>query len=67
MGITGASCCDFIVHMKKGTSVKRIPFDAVCWAGLKHKLHTFYFAHFITTAPSEFAKNFICQHVKLVA
>ena len=42
---------------KKGISVERILFDGAYWADLKQKLQTFYFAHFIKTASSEFAKN----------
>lgn len=57
MGVTGASWCDFIVYTKKGISVERILFDAAYWTDLKQKLHSFYFAHFIKTASSEFAKT----------
>ena len=28
MGVSGTSCCDFIVYTKKGISEERIPFDA---------------------------------------
>ena len=56
MGVSGAKWRDFIVYMKKGFSVERIPFDAGYWETLKQKLCTYYFTHFIKIAESEFAK-----------
>ena len=46
MGCTGAQCCDFVVHTKKGMSIERISFDRGYWVELQEKRWQYYFTHF---------------------
>lgn len=54
MAITGARWCDFIAYTSKGIYVERILCDPVFWAGLKQKLLSYYFEHFIKFASAKF-------------
>ena len=53
MAVTGARWCDFIVYTSKGIYVQRILFDPVFWTGLKQKLLSYYFEHFIEFASAK--------------
>lgn len=65
MAVTGARWCDFIVYTSKGIYqyVQHILFDPVFWAGLKQKLLSYYFEHFIKFAS---AKLFDGSQQKLI-
>ena len=53
MAVTGARWCDLIVYTSKGIYIQRILFDPVFWAGLKQKLLSYYFEHFLKFASAK--------------
>ena len=59
MAVTGARWLDFIVYTSKGIYVQRILFDPVFRAGLKQKLLSYYFEHFIKFASAKFSMEIV--------